>query len=82
MDTASPPMRIALGGRLQKGAGSTTDRALDAWRELHRLMLMEKSTSGRIVRGRRNRPIIRAHAGAPNHDRAAVPRRQPIAGIF
>ena len=72
-----------LGGRLSQPLGARQDRALDAWRELHRLVLAGRSTSRAASSpGRRSRPTTRAPAGTcPTTSRAAARAARATAGI-
>ena len=73
----------ALGGRLSQALAARQDRALDAWRELHRLVFVEDLCQGRHRHLGDPADRLSAHAPGPAEPRAArlLARRQLLAGI-
>ena len=71
MATASPPRGPALGGRLSEALAARQDRALHAWRELHRLLLLEDLRQGRHRHLGNAADRLSAHASRHAEPRAA-----------
>ena len=72
-----------LGGRLPQALAARQDRALDPWRELHRLLLVEGLRQGRHRHLGNAADRLSAHAARPAQSRAArlLARCRATAGI-